>query len=526
LELTKTMTGRGQPLNFDAPAPSLDPGTLTFSGPFPPANGWDIGFVGALSQVLAGSGNFSARLDSIFLDNVWHNATNVYHLTANSSAGTSQISVPIAQNFVDPETSGASTPFPAAAVDPGASRFGGSSDFALYGQVEMTIPGSPSANGWGRVVILGAESAGNPEGSPEFSPENGPRWFEGDNETAPHPAAGNATVPVSFAGFSNAGTLGGVNVIHSPQAYLQGYGGVGTRDLMGTYAGAVRAADFKFYWGAAGAVDSVIDVTHNVVVPFDSTFGGSWGFLTPASATSNASIDANPAVVTPADFMCVHPAPAGGAAGNLVCAVGAPPYKLVPTAVISPVQVGGSVTAVTTPPPAGQQGFGLYMPGHTFIFGADALPAAGTVWTLRSYTGAISADNEFLEAPRPLTAVGVEVQLQYTATNQVVAATESDLERVHTVPDPYYVTSAFEQTTDTKVIKFVNLPAQAIVRIYSSSGVLVDMIEHNSATAGGSADWNVRNRNNQVVASGVYFYHIESGGARRVGRFTVVNFAQ
>jgi hypothetical protein len=36
----------------------------------------------------------------------------------------------------------------------------------------------------------------------------------------------------------------------------------------------------------------------------------------------------------------------------------------------------------------------------------------------------------------------------------------------------------------------------------------------------------VRNRNNQVVASGVYFYHIESGSARRVGRFTIVNFAQ
>ena len=27
-------------------------------------------------------------------------------------------------------------------------------------------------------------------------------------------------------------------------------------------------------------------------------------------------------------------------------------------------------------------------------------------------------------------------------------------------------------------------------------------------------DWNVRNRNNQVVASGVYFYHVESGDAR------------
>jgi hypothetical protein len=40
----------------------------------------------------------------------------------------------------------------------------------------------------------------------------------------------------------------------------------------------------------------------------------------------------------------------------------------------------------------------------------------------------------------------------------------------------------------------------------------------------------VRNRNNQVVASGVYFYPIESnsggGTARRIGRMTIVNFAQ
>ena len=94
------------------------------------------------------------------------------------------------------------------------------------------------------------------------------------------------------------------------------------------------------------------------------------------------------------------------------------------------------------------------------------------------------------------------------------------------MPDPYYVTSQFEATTDAKVIKFVNLPADAIVRIYSSSGVLVNVLEHHSDTFGGEADWNVRNRNNQVVASGVYFYHVEAGDARRVGRFTVVNFAQ
>jgi len=54
----------------------------------------------------------------------------------------------------------------------------------------------------------------------------------------------------------------------------------------------------------------------------------------------------------------------------------------------------------------------------------------------------------------------------------------------------------------------------------------VNLIEHNSGTFGGTENWNVRNRNNQVVASGVYFYHIESGDARKVGRMTVVNFAQ
>jgi hypothetical protein len=52
----------------------------------------------------------------------------------------------------------------------------------------------------------------------------------------------------------------------------------------------------------------------------------------------------------------------------------------------------------------------------------------------------------------------------------------------------------------------------------------VDVLEHNDPTGGGEANWSVRNRNQQFVASGVYFYHIETpSGAEKVGRFTVVN---
>ena len=161
----------------------------------------------------------------------------------------------------------------------------------------------------------------------------------------------------------------------------------------------------------------------------------------------------------------------------------------------------------------------MYIAGHLYHFVMSALPADGAVWTMRAYTGGGLTGGQG-------TAVGAEVRLVFDATNQLITPDLATLENVHTVPDPYYVTSEFEQTTDNKVIEFVNLPNAATIRIYSSSGVLVDVIEHNSIASDGTATWNVRNRNNQVVASGVYFYHIEAGDARRVGRFTVVNFAQ
>jgi hypothetical protein len=72
----------------------------------------------------------------------------------------------------------------------------------------------------------------------------------------------------------------------------------------------------------------------------------------------------------------------------------------------------------------------------------------------------------------------------------------------------------------------VNLPSQAIIRIYSTSGVLAQVITHNDAAGSGEETWNLRNRNNQFVASGVYFYHVEGpDGNTKIGRFTIVNFA-
>src|SRR6185312_7089898 len=112
------------------------------------------------------------------------------------------------------------------------------------------------------------------------------------------------------------------------------------------------------------------------------------------------------------------------------------------------------------------------------------------VWTVRDYTGAVTGGNGAGGniggytyrplVPRQFAATGAQVQIAFDVINRVNAPTEGNLDQVHTVPDPYYVTNEFEQTTDTKIIKFVNLPVDAIIRIYSSSGVLVRLLEHHS----------------------------------------------
>jgi hypothetical protein len=277
-------------------------------------------------------------------------------------------------------------------------------------------------------------------------------------------------------------------------------------------------------------------VTHNVVVPFSPTIGGTWGILNAADAPGVACYDQR-AELTVNDLGCVEPI---RSLGTTISRPAAPAYTLSQTAVPGPISFfSPSLSASRTSPVATNAGFVLAMPGDWFTFelAGGQVPAAGTVWSLRQYVGAITGGNGDAgnEGPYtfsnpedilPMTAVGATLRVSYDVTNQVNAPVDADLSQVHTVPDPYYVTNVFEQSTDTTNIKFVNLPDNAIIRIYPSRGVLVRLLEHHSTAFGGAETWDVRNRNNQVVASGVYFYHIESGNARKVGRFTVVNFAQ
>jgi hypothetical protein len=170
-------------------------------------------------------------------------------------------------------------------------------------------------------------------------------------------------------------------------------------------------------------------------------------------------------------------------------------------------------------------GFALYIAGEPFFF-EGALPT-NTVWTLRTYHGSVTRNAAgayaFASTHRNPAVPGLLVQVNVTSAAQIVAA-EADLSRVHTVPDPYYATSTFDLGPINKELQFVNMPAQGTIRIYSLSGVLVDVINHNDPIGGGVAKWNLRNRSNQFVASGVYLFHVSTpDGKSHIGKFTVVN---
>ena len=102
---------------------------------------------------------------------------------------------------------------------------------------------------------------------------------------------------------------------------------------------------------------------------------------------------------------------------------------------------------------------------------------------------------------------------------------DNPLEKVYVVPDPYVVTNAWETNEFGKKLMFTNLPSACTIKIYTILGEHVDTINHggDTQTSSGQVFWNMRTRNDQFIAPGVYLYHAETpDGHETVGRFLVI----
>jgi hypothetical protein len=98
-----------------------------------------------------------------------------------------------------------------------------------------------------------------------------------------------------------------------------------------------------------------------------------------------------------------------------------------------------------------------------------------------------------------------------------------DVEEIRVVPNPFIVSSAYETSAFgiQKQIQFHGLPERCTIRIYTVSGELVQIIQHEG---GSIARWNLQNYLGQEVAYGVYIYHVEAPqmGLKKTGKFAVL----
>jgi hypothetical protein len=79
-------------------------------------------------------------------------------------------------------------------------------------------------------------------------------------------------------------------------------------------------------------------------------------------------------------------------------------------------------------------------------------------------------------------------------------------------------------------LKFINLPAECTIRVFNLNGELVRTIVHHATTedglvvndAGGDEWWNMLSNMGQLVASGVYVFHVQSDVGEQVGKFVII----
>lgn len=101
----------------------------------------------------------------------------------------------------------------------------------------------------------------------------------------------------------------------------------------------------------------------------------------------------------------------------------------------------------------------------------------------------------------------------------ILSSFESDLSNVYVYPSP----ASLQRTS---VITFANLPQRAKIYIYSLTGKSVNELTERDGNGG--LTWNLRDRNNEVIPSGVYFYKIIQTDAEgnelssKIEKFTVV----
>jgi hypothetical protein len=144
----------------------------------------------------------------------------------------------------------------------------------------------------------------------------------------------------------------------------------------------------------------------------------------------------------------------------------------------------------------------------------DPVPSANDVWL-------VSARVDYAAAPAYARLEIVPIPAAYADTAVAL--------NVKVVPNPYIIANEWQQTFDQRRLRFINLPADCVIRVFTLNGDLIRMIRHVDTSEGGVAGdlggdewWDLLSDNRQLIASGVYIFHIQSDVGEQVGKFVLI----
>jgi len=136
------------------------------------------------------------------------------------------------------------------------------------------------------------------------------------------------------------------------------------------------------------------------------------------------------------------------------------------------------------------------------------LPIVGESFKIYSYSQLTTADSYKLNVVLP-------------SISKEKSLVESEINKVRVVPNPFIVDAKWEQVKNTKRMRFMFLPPECTISIYTVSGEKVTTLYHNDNT--GDEDWNLTNDSGVEIAFGMYIYVVQTpNGEKTIGKFAII----
>ena len=107
---------------------------------------------------------------------------------------------------------------------------------------------------------------------------------------------------------------------------------------------------------------------------------------------------------------------------------------------------------------------------------------------------------------------------------------KNTMDNIRVVPNPYVGSNVMEPSVSNQFLNqrrrllFTNIPAQAVIKIFTVSGILVDEIIVNNSPEKGTIHWDMLTSEGLEIAAGMYLYHVKSLATNdeKLGKFAVI----